>query len=482
MLVTESRPLLQGARLTVYELAALDIAHELIVDSGRGRADRVRRGRRRDRRLRPRRRQRRRREQGRHLRARARRATRRASRSSSRVPPPRSTRTPVRAARSRSRSATPTRSAAAAGQRLTLAGTTVPQPRLRRYPGAADQRARHRARGASGLPTCGRSRSLAADEGRAVVRARRRPDRGGCPNPSPAPARSSATSSRAACAAPTSPTGTSRRRLPAVLGHELTGVVRAVGAGVDRAAPSEPASRSITTRHAASAGAAGAVTRRCANAFAPPASIPAGLPNACAYPASWSLSCSDSRTSSIRSTATFIEPLACVLRAQDRAGLRAGDSLLVVGAGVNGLLQIAAAHARGVEVVWVREPRQRRLALAEAWGAEHHGNELVDVAIVVHARSRTRSPRPRPALAPGGTLCLYAPPAPDAPPPTRRRPRSTCARSTVTASYSAGPGDMRAALELIAAGRIEPRAAGLASAAARGDRPRARRSSARPVG
>src|SRR5581483_11536505 len=80
--------------------------------------------------------------------------------------------------------------------------------------------------------------------------------------------------------------------------------------------------------------------------------------------------------------ATFVEPLACVLRAQDRAGLRAGDSLLVVGAGGNGLLHIAAAHARGVEVVWVREPRPERLALAEAWGAEHHGNELVDVAMV----------------------------------------------------------------------------------------------------
>jgi methylthioribose-1-phosphate isomerase len=33
VLVTESRPLLQGARLTVYELRRLEIAHELIVDS-----------------------------------------------------------------------------------------------------------------------------------------------------------------------------------------------------------------------------------------------------------------------------------------------------------------------------------------------------------------------------------------------------------------------------------------------------------------
>lgn len=36
VIVTESRPLLQGARLTVYELARLDIPHELIVDSAAG--------------------------------------------------------------------------------------------------------------------------------------------------------------------------------------------------------------------------------------------------------------------------------------------------------------------------------------------------------------------------------------------------------------------------------------------------------------
>ncbi|MDQ6810272.1 MAG: hypothetical protein M3Z95_00035 [Actinomycetota bacterium] len=58
--------------------------------------------------------------------------------------------------------------------------------------------------------------------------------------------------------------------------------------------------------------------------------------------------------------ATFVEPLACVLRSQDRAGLAPGDSLLVVGAGTQGLLQIATAFSRAVEAVWVREPRPER--------------------------------------------------------------------------------------------------------------------------
>jgi L-iditol 2-dehydrogenase len=154
-------------------------------------------------------------------------------------------------------------------------------------------------------------------------------------------------------------------------------------------------------------------------------------------------------------TATFIEPLACVLRAQNRAGLHAGDALLVVGAGVNGLLAIAAAHARGVEAVWVREPRPERLELAEAWGAEHHGNELVDVAIVCTPKPDAIAAAAA-AVAPGGTLCLYAPPAPGGPVPVDGS-ELFLRELTVTASYSAGPGDMRAALELIARRQVDPR-------------------------
>lgn len=152
--------------------------------------------------------------------------------------------------------------------------------------------------------------------------------------------------------------------------------------------------------------------------------------------------------------ATFVEPLACVLRSQQRAALAPGHSLLVVGAGASGLLQIAAAHARAVDAVWVREPRPERLALAQRWGAEHHGNEPVDVAIVCTPDTEAIA-QAADCVAPGGTLCLYAPPAPgtalgvegDA---LFRR------ELNVTASYAAGPRDMRAALELLRATRVDP--------------------------
>ena len=242
-------------------------------------------------------------------------------------------------------------------------------------------------------------------------------------------------------------------RLPAVLGHEVIGTVRAVG---DGAAAPAPGTR-VAIHHHTPCGEC----RRCRRGhetlcerFRATRLDPGGfaervrisqelVPELLVLP--------DGLDSV---TATFIEPLACVLRSHERAGLRAGDSLLVVGAGVNGLLQIAAAHARGVDAVWVREPREERLALAEAWGAEHHGNELVDVAIACTPKPEAIEAAAA-AVAPGGTLCFYAPPAPDAPP--RLDATALYLREiTVTSSYSAGPGDMGAAFELIASGRIDP--------------------------
>ncbi len=242
-------------------------------------------------------------------------------------------------------------------------------------------------------------------------------------------------------------------RLPAVLGHELAGVVCSVGEGVDSVSVGER----VCIHHHAPCGEC----RRCRRGhetmcerFRATKLDPGGFASSVRVPAELVPELLPLPDAVGFEAATFVEPLACVLRGQDRAGLRAGDSLLVVGAGVNGLLQIAAAHARGVEAVWVREPRPDRLALAEQWSAERHGNEPVDVAIVC-------TPKPEAilaaadALAPGGTLCLYAPPAPDAP-PAFDATALFLRELTITASYSAGPADMRAALELIASGRANP--------------------------
>jgi L-iditol 2-dehydrogenase len=66
---------------------------------------------------------------------------------------------------------------------------------------------------------------------------------------------------------------------------------------------------------------------------------------------------------------TFVEPLGCAIRAQHLAGLVAGQSILILGAGMSGLLHVKLARARGCRVA-VADVNPERLALARAAGAE----------------------------------------------------------------------------------------------------------------
>ena len=242
------------------------------------------------------------------------------------------------------------------------------------------------------------------------------------------------------------------RKVPTVLGHELCGEIVAVGNEVRGVAVGDR----VVVHHHAPCGEC----RRCRRGhetlcerFRATALDPGGFAERVRVPVDLvdELLVLDGLDAE---RATFVEPLACVLRALDRSGLRAGDSLLVVGCGTSGLLAVTAARARGVEVVWARELRPERLERALDLGAERHGNELVDVALVC-------TPKPAAiaagfaAVAPGGALCLYAPPDPGEPLGLDGHALYV-GEIDVCASYSAGPQDMRAALSLVAGGRIDP--------------------------
>jgi threonine dehydrogenase-like Zn-dependent dehydrogenase len=64
------------------------------------------------------------------------------------------------------------------------------------------------------------------------------------------------------------------------------------------------------------------------------------------------------------------EPLSCCLRATERAGLRAGGTVAVVGAGTIGLLIVQLAKRSGAALVAVSEPDAERRALALRLGAD----------------------------------------------------------------------------------------------------------------
>jgi len=68
--------------------------------------------------------------------------------------------------------------------------------------------------------------------------------------------------------------------------------------------------------------------------------------------------------------ATFVEPLGCVVRGQRVAGVGAGQSVLVMGSGLAGLLHIALARAQGAGPIVATDIDSGRLAFARQMGAD----------------------------------------------------------------------------------------------------------------
>ena len=68
--------------------------------------------------------------------------------------------------------------------------------------------------------------------------------------------------------------------------------------------------------------------------------------------------------------AALAEPLACCINAQDRLDVGRDDRVMVVGAGLTGLMHVALARRRGARRVWVVEPRQAHRRLALSLGAD----------------------------------------------------------------------------------------------------------------
>jgi len=68
--------------------------------------------------------------------------------------------------------------------------------------------------------------------------------------------------------------------------------------------------------------------------------------------------------------ATFIEPLACVLRAQRIAGIKSAQSVLVIGSGIAGLLHVHLAKINSIGCLVATDLSDWRLAKAKDLGAD----------------------------------------------------------------------------------------------------------------
>jgi L-iditol 2-dehydrogenase len=124
---------------------------------------------------------------------------------------------------------------------------------------------------------------------------------------------------------------------------------------------------------------------------------------------------------------TFVEPLGCVVRGQQWAPTSDGRSVLIIGAGITGLLHIQAARLQGAGFIAVSDMNPDRLKVARTFGAdatilatedvprkfkELHGGFGADTVIMT-APVPLCVQQSFDAIGPGGTILFFAPTNPE---------------------------------------------------------------------
>lgn len=104
------------------------------------------------------------------------------------------------------------------------------------------------------------------------------------------------------------------------------------------------------------------------------------------------------------SAAVLAEPMACAVHAVRRAGVRAGDTVTVIGLGAIGALAVHVARATGADVAAVVRDGAKA-ALARRLGADPHPAQA---RVVVECSGSAAGAAHALELAePGGTVCLF---------------------------------------------------------------------------
>ena len=169
--------------------------------------------------------------------------------------------------------------------------------------------------------------------------------------------------------------------------------------------------------------------------------------------------------------ATFVEPLACVLRGQRLAHMKPGQSVLVVGSGTAGLLHIQLARNSGADYIVATDIVDYRLEAARKFGADiavqaeeytpghlrrAAGDRLADL-VVISSGAASAIGQALESVERGGTVLFFAPTEPGVSIPISVNDVFWRNEITITSSYGGSPADYAAALELIQAGKIRVR-------------------------
>ena len=164
---------------------------------------------------------------------------------------------------------------------------------------------------------------------------------------------------------------------------------------------------------------------------------------------------------------TFIEPLGCVIRGQRIANIKAGDSVLVIGSGISGLLHIQLAKISGASKIFAADISYYRLNAAKKFGADFtidaknsiaeelkksNNGKLADVVILCTGAIEAVNQAAQ-CVEKGGAILFFAVPKPGI---DVTIPISDFWRNEIKilTSYGAAPADLKTSLDLISSKKI----------------------------
>jgi len=164
---------------------------------------------------------------------------------------------------------------------------------------------------------------------------------------------------------------------------------------------------------------------------------------------------------------TFIEPLACVVRGQRLAQLKPGQTVMIVGSGISGLIHINLARALGAGRIIATDITEYRLDAAKRLGADVVINAKDDVQklllkanddkladlVIVCAGALSASVEALKYVERGGTVLYFAVPGPEETVPV---PMNDLWRNEIKlmTSYGAGPFDLDNAIDLLSSRKV----------------------------
>jgi L-iditol 2-dehydrogenase len=163
--------------------------------------------------------------------------------------------------------------------------------------------------------------------------------------------------------------GTSRSTPPVVLGHEYAGIVDDAGK-VSAVSPALQEGARVAVDPNIACGTCYYCRRGlihlCRNLRALGVDIDGGMAEYCIVPAQQAYVLPGDMSPEV---SAFVEPLSCAIHGIDRANIRAGDVVIILGGGTIGLLMLQLAKNAGASAVIIVEPLAEKRTIASHLGA-----------------------------------------------------------------------------------------------------------------